>query len=331
MSVPDRPMHPTTPGAPPPDTAADSLSQWPAADPALAAVERLLTEHRPTATPIDPGFARSLGARFARAAARRSREGAAPTSGLAMPKGLRRGVARLTSPPWLTAWRDRRGPVVPRILIGASLATAALASVVLVAHVRGAPTLPPAVDRAALVARNARAWADVQGLTGKFGTGDGWYFEEWISRQDDGGLRFKRFIRPPERTLTRPQWNVSDGTMEWVVDAATRQVRFSRPAVPGDITLVAPNDAMQCTALALPPAIGDGPAPWPVLIGNRPAYRLDGALPDGAPAVFWLDAGDDLVFRIDRPGIGTVWKRLDLDVNPRLPERLFRPESLANM
>lgn len=231
--------------------------------------------------------------------------------------------------------RDRPGPwgrgrlwAWARPIAGAAIAALAVA---LVVPRLGGTAPPPPVDRATLVARNALAWSELTTLTGAFETGDGWYFEEWISRDDGGALRFKRYIRPPARTPNRPQWNVSDGRTEWVVDAASRAVRVTRDAVPGDFTAVAPNDAMQCTSLALPPGMAQGDAPVPLVLDGRGVYRLSGRLADGAAAVFWVDAEDALVRRIDRPGLGTVWQRQRLSLDPPLAAAEFRPDSLANL
>lgn len=256
--------------------------------------------------------------------------GAAPSSaeaGVTQPGRSRPGRSRPSRS------GPERSPAGRRVrwTLATVLTVAATVVAVLGAPRLGGVTAPPPVDRATLVARNTQAWADLASLTGAFETGDGWYYEEWISRAPDGGLRFKRYIRPPARTPNRPQWNISDGTTEWVVDAATRRVRVTRAAVPGDFTAVAPNDAMQCTSLALPAGLADGPPPVPVLLDGHPTYRLTGRLADGADAIFWVDAADALVRRIDRPGLGTVWRRQRLAVDPPLATDVFHPQSLVNL
>lgn len=300
---------------------------WPVPEPELAEVVQQLMRYQPRVEPARPEFEQAQRALFVRRAETRLADdrSAAPQA------SPRRAGALHERPSPHTVLRATLGRWSLPLAAGAALAIVVLVAFVLPRLPGGGPTPPPPIDRADLVAKNAQAWADLQTLSGAFSTGDGWYYEEWISRQADGGLRYKRFIRPPDRTPNRPQWNVSDGRTEWVVDAATRQVRFSRPAVPGDFTAVAPNDAMQCTALALPPTMVAGTAPIPVLVNDRPAYRLDGTLPDGSPGTFWIDARDYLVFRIDRPGRGTVWERGKLDLNPPLPAEVFRPNSLTNL
>lgn len=313
-------------------SASNGATPGPQFEHSLASIDALLTGHRPATAPIDPEFARRLGDRFVRMAAaaeeRYLEASAEATDGEGATLSNQRGVRAFLAD--LANLAGRR-PLSPLRLGGMALVAVALAGGTLFSVSRTSSGLPPAIDRAELVALNAEAWDELGGLTGAFTTGDGWYFEEWISRQAGGDLRFKRFIRPPDRTPNRAQWNVSDGKTEWVVDAATQVVRFSRPAIPGDFTMVAPNDALQCTALALPDTISDGPAPLPVLVGDRRAYRLDGSMPDGSPAVYWLDADDHLVFRIDRAGVGTVWRRIELAINPSLPAHLFHPGSLTNL
>ncbi len=234
------------------------------------------------------------------------------------------GPSSIRLPAWLTT--PRRGWALP---------AAAVAIVMLISASIGLgpkdTAAPPQIDRETLVARNARAWSDVTTLTGAFDTGDGWYFEEWISRSQEGAPRFKRFIRPPSRTTNGPQWNMSDGRTEWVVDGISGDVRVARDAVPGDFTAVVPNDAMQCTSLALPPTTADGPDPMPAVLDGRAVYRLSGHTADGSIAVFWIDADDALVRRIDRPGFGTVWQRRRLDLGSPLNADIFRPDNLTNL
>jgi hypothetical protein len=295
---------------------------WPSLEPELAEVAGLLAQHPPPAEPARPAFAAERRAAFIRRAAAHTED---PQPALARSGAMiARGSAHPSRPrAILTRWS------LP-LAAGVSLAVIALVALVLPRLPGAGPSLPPPIDRAELVARNARAWDALRTLTGAFSTGDGWYYEEWISRQP-GGLRYKRYIRPPDRTPNRPQWNVSDGETEWVVDGASRRVRFSRPAVPGDFTAVAPNDDMQCTALALPAGMEAGSAPLPALVGGRPAYRLDGVLADGSPGTYWIDARDHLVFRIDRPGRGTVWRREQLELDAPLADGVFRPDSLGNL
>jgi hypothetical protein len=224
----------------------------------------------------------------------------------------------------------RRAPGRGWALPAAVVALSALAVLLLLPRLSHTAA-PPPIDRATLVARNAQAWAGLTTLTGTFSTGDGWYYEEWISRSDEGLLRFKRYIRPPARTPNGPQWNVSDGRTEWVVDAGSGKVRVTRDAVPGDFTAVAPNDAMQCTSLALPPGVAEGPAPLPGVLDGHAVYRLSGNLGDGSAVVFWVDAHDALVRRIDRPGLGTVWQRRRLSLDPPLAADIFRPVGLEDL
>ncbi len=192
------------------------------------------------------------------------------------------------------------------------------------------PRVPAAVTRAEILERNAVAWANTASLAGSFTTGDGWYYEEWIRRQPDG-LMYKRYSRPPTTTVMRPQWNVSDGKTEWVVDADSRAVRAERPASAAVSPDAPPQERMQCAALALPPGLENGPAPLSALLDGVPVYRLTGTTVDGQPALFWVDARDNLVRRIDRPGGTTVWARQQLDLGRDLAADLFRPDALANL
>ena len=292
---------------------ASANGAWPDLPAELTGLARNLAADGTAVQPARPEYVAALRARF---------EQATQTAAEAWARSQR------TAPPALTA---RLGLLRQRWVLPVAFTAVAVLTVAVLAPRLGGAVAPPPVDRATLVARNTRAWSQLTTLTGAFVTGDGWYYEEWISRAEGGVLRFKRYIRPPARTPNRPQWDVSDGRTEWVVDAGSGKVRATRDAVPGDVTAIAPNDAMQCTSLALPPGVSEGPAPTPLVLDGRAVYRLSGQLADGAAAVFWVDADDALVRRIDRPGLGTVWQRQRLDLDPPLAADIFRPVSLTNL
>lgn len=267
-------------------------------------MESLLWSHRPGLPPARPDFRADLEARFLRS--------------------VEAQVALARSRPGL-ALRLASWPV--------PIAGAVLSLVLLLVGawwVVGAPRVPAAMPRAELVARNAEAWAEAETIVGSFSTGDGWYFEEWL-RPAPAGLMYKRFSRPPATTVLGPQWNVSDGRTEWVVDAGSGAVRAERPAGRAIGPHAPPQERMQCAALALPPGLALGPQPVPALLGGVPVYRLSGRTADGLPAVYWLDADDFLVRRIDRPNGAIVWERTRLELGEDLAVDLFRPDALANL
>lgn len=268
-------------------------------------LERVLRAHRPGAASARPEFHAALGRRFTRDVQARMAHA---------------GPAR---PGWLPHLRSPRLALAAGFVAVLALATTAL-------WVARSPRMPPAMTRTALLERNAAAWADTATLAGSFSTGDGWYFEEWLWRSPTG-LMYKRFSRPPATTVQRPQWNVSDGASEWVVDADSRTVRAVRPAARAVSPDAPPQERMQCAALALPPELAAGPAPVPALLDNVPVYRLTGDTADGQPAVFWVDARDYLVRRIDRSSGATVWAREQLELDPYLAADTFRPEALTNL
>jgi hypothetical protein len=268
-------------------------------------LEGLLVAHRPGMAPARPEFHDALGKRFTRAA--EARRGA--------PGGRR--------------WRLVALPCAPRLAYAAGVLGVAvvLATAWWVAR---SPRVPPAMTRTTLLEHNAAAWADTATMVGSFSTGDGWYFEEWL-RRGTNGVMFKRYSRPPARMVLRPQWNVSDGRTEWVVDADTGTVRAERPPTWSVSPVAPPQERMQCAALALPPGLADGPDPVPALLGGEAVYRLTGRTADGQMAVFWIDARDFLVRRIDRPNGATVWARHQLRVGQELAADLFQPDALANL
>lgn len=270
-------------------------------------LERLLRTHRPSVPPAQPEFQRALGRRFEAEAGRRG-----------YPDGGNRWMLPMS---WAAS-----GRVAPAVLL-------AVVTLVVAGLWRSqAPRVPPAMSRAALIEHNARAWKETNVLVGSFVTGDGWYFEEWM-RRDGDALMFKRFSRPPATTVKRPQWNISDGRTEWVVDADTRAVRATRSATRASDPDAPPQERLQCAALLLPPGQEDGPAPLPTLLDGRSTYRLDGLTADGQPAWFWVDAGDHLVRRIDRRDGITMWERRELDLDDRETPGagFFRPESLEHL
>lgn len=269
-------------------------------------LERWLWAHRPAAAPARPEFRTSLERRFSRAAAQRGK----------------------TRSGWRGGWLFSSGRA-PRLRV--AVGVAGVAAVLVAAWaVATSPRVPAAVTRAEILERNAAAWAETDRLAGSFVTGDGWYFEEWIRRQPEG-LLYKRYSRPPETTVQRPQWNVSDGRTEWVVDADSRTVRAERPATEAMSPDAPPQERMQCAALALPPGLAEGPDPMPALLDGVPVYRLVGPMADGEVAVYWVDAGDSLVRRIDRLGGATVWMRQQLKLGGELAVDIFRPDALRNL
>lgn len=268
-------------------------------------LDALLRAHRPGATPARSVFETALGQRFAR-----------DVEAQRVADGGRR-------------WRMLPGWLAPRWATAAgALALAAVFAIAV--WVAGSPRVPPALAREDLIQRNAEAWAGTTTLVGSFTTGDGWYFEEWL-RRGSNGVMYKRYSSPPTTTVLRPQWNVSDGRTEWVVDADSRAIRAERRAGEAVSADAPPQERMQCAALALPASVGDGPDPHPAVLNGEPVYRLVGRTAEGQPAVYWVDARDYLVRRIDRPGGATVWSRGRLDLSAELTAEVFRPDALANM
>jgi hypothetical protein len=309
---------------------------WPSLTPSQAKLAKEFAAHGAHVAVPDPEFLQELHRRFARAVEEGTENSQASTVAEATPESA---IAHVKS--WIGSWLRPQGggPFADRRTQHTTLGWAALGLATITVGALAAATvlspgsdlaLPPPLDRATLVARNELAWSELTSLSGAFHTGDGWYFEEWINREN-GALRFKRFVQPPPSSIKRPTWTVSDGDTEWVVDATSGVTRQRRAAVSVDVASVDSVDAMQCTSLALAPGASTGPDPVPTTLDGVPVYRLDGELPDGSDAVFWVDARDSLVRRIDRRGGGTVWQRERLTVNPLLEEGEFSPSNLSNL
>ena len=217
-----------------------------------------------------------------------------------------------------------------RVIVWPAAAIAVVLGLVFVAPRFGidpsAPLEAPApVTRAELMERNDVAWLDIEDVTGWFETADGRRWEEWVQFADDGTTRYRRFIDGPstEDTITS-QWNISDGMTEWVVDGESGQMvrSFAQPeSIP---------DGLQCSMLRLPMLTAEGAQPTAGRLDDRQVYRLEGTLGDSL-RVFWVDARDMLVYRVDDADGKTLWRRGDVTINDGLPIESFERTNLERL
>jgi len=303
------PVHPTEAAAP----GANGL--WPGSDADDAVIVDLLARNQPASPPARPEFASALRGTFLERAS-------GPVVAPAAPPDIGgQGTATFRT------WRERLESIFPTPLTPRLVWGVAGCLVLVAALARSVMPAPPAVlTREELVARNARAWAAVRSLTGTF-EARGERAEEWVSWQG-GRLRYRRFVDPSGAPAL---WKISDGRDEWTL-ASSGEFVGRRPAPEDSPEGDGPGERMQCAALALPTAFGGGRSDDVAAaaeVDGRPAYRVAGPLDPalgGGEGVYWIDAADYLVYRIDGADGAVVWRRRHVDVNPALADEVFRPE-----
>jgi len=298
-------------------------SDWPDdGDPLVG----LLSSVRPDTPPARPEFEARLRARFL-AGARQGSGATERDAETVRAAGTPHGPAGAHAAPRRhgDAWRTGRvGPVWPGLRAAVWPVAAAAAAVTLAlavgygqGHLRtqagpGTPAAPAPMSRSSLLAANARAWAGIEDMSGRFETDDGRRWEEWVAMEGGNVVRFRRYIDgPPIAGGVQEQWNISDGVTEWLVDGATATVvatsEFTQSTV-GDL---------QCEMLRLPLEAADGAEPSPGQLDGRPVYRLE-VHAQGRLRVYWLDALDMLVYRVDDEHGATLWRRSAIEINPGL-------------
>lgn len=192
---------------------------------------------------------------------------------------------------------------------------------------------PPAISLAELSSRNQRAWSVVHSVAGVFESDDGRYSEEWVSWAAGGPLRYKRYTQTSFVDSSAGQWNISDGQTAWRIDARTGEaVRLDRPPTgePGGVGQNGPQ--LDCGALVLPAEVtASGATPRPAIHDGRAVYIVSPLHGPRAGDVFWVDANDSLVYRIDGADGRRKWFRRRLDINPSLSNDIFRPDSLSRL
>lgn len=275
-------------------------------------LEGWLRDFGPAAPPPDADFASQLRGRFLAAVEAEGREakpadaatGELPDAG----RGLR----------WLL-W--------PVAALGVALALL-VAAPLLRPDAPSAPVAdvdaPAPMARDALVAANAEAWDGVTDVFGVYRDAEGRGYQEWVAFRADGPPRYRRLLLGEgELPGVQDQWNISDGDTAWIVDGASGEVLESAR---DDEDLSVPT-VLQCGALALPSAARDGPSPSPGVLDGRAVYRME-AVSEGETIVYWVDAADFLVYRVDDAQGRTVWKRDALSTNTGMSDGLFDPANL---
>ncbi len=269
-------------------------SREPTLDPEL---ERLLRTHTPPAPAPSRAFRKGLRAHFI---AETQRLGDVVPAAWSEP-----------SPRWALRVRPA--------LVG--LAAAAL---LLLTVLRPGANDTRVVSASELIERNAEAWIDVRDVKGWYRDAEGRRYEEWVRFEGSQPPLYRRLLDGPSLLPgVAEQWNISNGTYEWLVDGADgRVVEQVFLAGEGTQLLATPSD-LQCAFLELPSELSDASVIETDLEGVS-VFRMSGTV-HGQERVYWIDGADFLVRRIDSEDGAVLWQRGDIAVNTGLPRREFAP------
>ena len=82
--------------------------------------------------------------------------------------------------------------------------------------------------------------------------------------------------------------------------------------------------------LRLPKLTAEGAQPKAGWLDDRQVYRLEGML-GVSLRVFWVDADNMLVYRVDDADSKTLWRRGDVTINDGLPIESFERTNLERL
>lgn len=281
-------------------------------------IESLLRRHPPAAPAPSEAFRSTLREHFLHFAALQADEARGATSG-------RSDHWTVAPEPWprrlLASWRGRRVAGLALTLTVAILAVAGLQ------RFRPQVAQPPtALSGPSLVERNATAWIGVRDIKGWYVDAQGRRYEEWVRFEGSQPPFYRRLVDGPAMVDgVVEQWNISDGRQEWLVDGADgRIVQALSLGGDGTVLLSTPTD-LQCAFLELPAElnVASEPIAGDVLDG-RPVYRLEARVGE-QQRIYWLDAEDFLVRRIETAGGELLWARGAIEVNSGIPRGDFAP------
>jgi hypothetical protein len=288
------------------------------AEPSDAHIESLLRRHPPAAPAPSEAFRSTLREHFLRSAALQADEAQEATAG-------RSARVAMRPEPWLgrllAAWRGRRVAGLALTLAVAILAVAGLQR-----FLPEAAQPPTVLSGPSLVERNATAWIGVRDIKGWYVDAQGRRYEEWVRFEGSQPPHYRRLVDGPAMVAgVVEQWNISDGRQEWLVDGADgRIVQAVNIGGDGTVLLSTPTD-LQCAFLELPAELDVAPEPIASdVLDGRPVYRLEARVGE-QQRIYWLDADDFLVRRIETAGGELLWARGAIEVNSGIPRGDFAP------